>query len=148
MKGKLDSNINPDVKRSSEMDKKRVYIPYHIKLNSILKDKTDLTNKNYIIPYWNTYSERICRINTSELSGVYLQKIFKTKDLEISNPENIKEPIRIGSYQNNIEQSTKKDVLFQLKKIAHQIKKIFNIINLSNSETVNNNKFIFTIRSD
>jgi hypothetical protein len=148
MKGKLGSNINPDFKRSSEIDKKRVYILNHIELWTILNDTADLTDENYIITYWNTSSERICRINTSDLSGEYLQKIFKTNYPGIINPEIIKEPIIIGSYENNVIQSTKKELLFYIKQVAQEIKEIFNKLNLSNSETVNSNKFIFTIRSD
>jgi pyrimidine operon attenuation protein/uracil phosphoribosyltransferase len=115
---------------------------------SILKDSADLTCESSIITYWKTFSQRIYWINISDLSGQYLKEIFIKNYQQIINLEIIKEPIRIGFYHNDLKQTTKKEMLFYIKKVAQDIKGIFNKFNLSNFETVNDNKFIFTIRSD
>jgi hypothetical protein len=148
MTGKIASYMNIDFKRLSEIFKKQVYIPYPIKLLSILKDSADLTCESSIITYWKTFSQRIYWINISDLSGQYLKEIFIKNYQQIINLEIIKEPIRIGFYHNDLKQTTKKEMLFYIKKVAQDIKGIFNKFNLSNFETVNDNKFIFTIRSD
>jgi hypothetical protein len=148
MMGKLGFSINKEFKILSEIDIKQVYLPYHILLLSILKDAVNITDEKYIVTYWNIYSERSCGMNTPKLFDEYLQKIFKTNYLRIINLVIIKEPIRRRSYQNDLIQSTKKELLFYIKKVNQEIKENLNKLNLSNSVTIKNNKFIFTIRSD
>ena len=146
MTGKLGSNIKLNFKTSSKIDKKQVYLSNHIKLLSISKDITTITNQFYIKAYWNHSSEGIHRIIAFSLFCRYLIKIFLTNNLGIINPELIKEPFK--TYENYLIQSTKKELSFYLREIVQEIKGIFNKFNLSNSETVNCNKFIFTMRSD
>lgn len=138
MKGKLESNIDKYFKRSSDLDKKQVYLPYNIQLFSILNDAVTVTDETSVINYGKP---------SSEVRDEELQKTVKTCYIGLKDPEMIKEFIRIGPYVTDFIQFTKKLFLFYIKKGEKELK-ILNKLNLSNSETVNSTKFIFTIRSD
>jgi PAS domain S-box-containing protein len=109
MKGKLGSDINEDMKKSSFIENKQGYLPYDVQLLSILNDAVIITDENFVITYWNPSSERIYGMKSSEVLGDDLQNVLKTKHLGTKNPGMIEQLIKTGSYQDDVVQFTKKD---------------------------------------
>ena len=146
MKGKLGSN-NKDVKRSSDLYTKQNYLHYNIKLFSILIVESITTNQNFLLSYWNIFSEGIYWIYTSDILTKYLQKMVKTIFMRITTLRRIKKTIIIGPYKNDVTLSIQKDLLY-LKNIVPEIEETWNKLNLSYFKTVKFTKIIFTTRSD
>ena len=132
MTGKLGSTNNKYFKGSSDLNKKQVYIQYNIQLFSILNNTVTVTDENSLLNFGKSYSRTI---------GEELLKTIKTYTIG-SNPEMIRELIRIGSIVTDFIQLTKKLFLFYIIKF-HNSSKILNKPNLSYFETVDGNKIHF-----
>jgi PAS domain S-box-containing protein len=103
-----------DVKRNLEDSKqnpkgKQVYLPYDIELLSILKDAVIITDKNFIINYWNPAAEEIYGWNANEVLGKDVKKVLQTKYIENGSKEKMQELLNEGSYEDNVVQLTKKN---------------------------------------
>ncbi|WP_048190672.1 PAS domain-containing protein [Methanobacterium sp. SMA-27] len=111
MKDELGSS---DVKRNLEDSKqnpnrKQVYLPYDIELLSILKNAVIITDKNFIINYWNPAAEEIYGWNANEVLGKDVKKELQTKYIENGSIEKMQELLNEGSYEDNVVQLTKRN---------------------------------------
>lgn len=116
----LSDDLNNDFKRStSNVDENQTNMPYDIELLSILKDAVIITDKNFIIIYWNPAAEDIYGWKASEVMGKKAQNVLKTRFIGTKRPEKIQELTNVGSIENDFIQYTKKDFpLFISSKIV------------------------------
>jgi hypothetical protein len=105
MKGKLESNIDKNFKRSSDLNKKRVYLHPDIHFKSIFKNAVIITLED-ITNYWNPSF----KITDSKRWNENLEKVVKTNNID-RNILGIDDYFKIGPYKSDVIQFNKLMIL-------------------------------------
>ena len=109
MKGKLESNIDKNFERSSDLNKKQVYPPVNLNFRSIFKNRVIILPED-TIDYWNLTFKKKYDIIDSKKCNENLEKVVKTKssDTNIFGMDNY---LKTEPYEYDIIQFNKLTVL-------------------------------------